>query len=77
MGRLGARIRSDPRGAQNETLRIFVAKNKKVITLVESWLNDKSGYDQRVWPKLSRAIEVNRLSNRKRLKEDDSRRSTK
>lgn len=44
-----------------------VSKQKKAIALVESWLADTSGYDKRVWPKLSRAIERNRLSKRKRL----------
>lgn len=43
-------------------------KRKAAIALVESWLADTSGYDQRVWPKLARAIEHNRLSYRKRLK---------
>lgn len=42
-------------------------KRKKAMALIESWLADTSGYDQRVWPKLSRAIERNRLSYRKRL----------
>lgn len=42
-------------------------KRRKAIALVESWLADTSGYDKRVWPKLSRAINRNRLSSRKRL----------
>lgn len=42
-------------------------KRKAAIALVESWLADTSGYDKRVWPKLSLAIEQNRLSYRKRL----------
>jgi len=37
------------------------------IRLVESWLADESGYDMRVWPLLSSAIERNRLSDRSRL----------
>jgi Fic family protein len=43
-------------------------KRKAAIALIESWLADTSGYDKRVWPKLSRAIDRNRLSYRKRLK---------
>jgi Fic family protein len=42
-------------------------KRKAAIALVGSWLADTSGYDKRVWPKLARAIEWNRLSYRKRL----------
>lgn len=41
--------------------------NDKAIALVQSWLDDKSGYDRRVWPQLARPIERNRLSNRRRL----------
>jgi Fic family protein len=41
--------------------------NEKAIALVQSWLADKSGYDRRVWPRLARAIERNRLSSRRRL----------
>ena len=44
-----------------------MSKNEKAIALVETWLADKSGYDQRVWPRLARAIEQNRLSSRRRL----------
>lgn len=43
------------------------AKRQALRDLVESWLADTSGYDKRVWPKLARAIEQNRLSYRKRL----------
>lgn len=44
-----------------------MSNNDKAVALVNSWLADKSGYDQRVWPRLSRAIEKNRLSDRPRL----------
>lgn len=43
-------------------------KREAAIALVRGWLTDTSGYDKRVWPKLSRAINRNRLSYRKRLK---------
>ena len=42
-------------------------KRQAAIRLVESWLNDTSGYDSQVWPQLSRDIEEHRLSDRKRL----------
>lgn len=48
-------------------------KRKAVIDLVNSWLADTSGYDKRIWPKLSRAIDRNRLSYRKRLKSQKDR----
>lgn len=43
-------------------------KRQAAIALVNSWLADTSGYDQRAWPKLALAIDENRLSYRKRLK---------
>lgn len=42
-------------------------KRRRAIALVDSWLAAASGYDKRVWPRLSRAIERNRLSDRRRL----------
>ena len=42
-------------------------RRQEAISLVDSWLEDTSGYDGRVWPKLSREIERNRLSDRDRL----------
>jgi hypothetical protein len=47
-------------------------KRRAAIALVKSWLADTSGYDKRVWPKLARAIEENRLSYRKRLKSSNA-----
>lgn len=41
---------------------------KTAIALVNSWLADRSGYDRKVWPRLARAIEQNRLSRRRRLR---------
>jgi len=32
-------------------------KQRAAIALVDSWLADTSGYDKRVWPRLSRRIE--------------------
>lgn len=37
------------------------------ITLIESWLQDSSGYDEEVWPVLQAEIEANRLSRRTRF----------
>lgn len=47
---------------------IGVTRKTKAIALVKSWLDDTSGYDKKVWPKLSREIDRHRLSHRKRIK---------
>ena len=45
------------------------AKNEAAICLLEQWMADDSGYDERAWQVAKRAIEANRLSHRKRLSE--------
>ena len=40
-----------------------------LFALIKSWEEDKSGYDDRAWPILQKAIEENRLSSRKRFSE--------
>lgn len=35
--------------------------------LIESWLNDSSGYDEAVWPILQAEIEANRPARRARF----------
>ena len=42
-------------------------KARKLTKLLDTWLADESGYDERVWPQLKKAIEENRLSSRKRF----------
>ena len=44
-------------------------RNEALIQLVNSWLNDDSGYDERIWPALKKAIEEDRLSSRKRFRD--------
>ena len=44
-----------------------VQRNQAAIRLLTSWSADDSGYDEEVWPRLSRSIEANRLSSRSRL----------
>ena len=53
-----------PRG---ESVASQKARNKAAIALLDKWLADESGYDERVWPRLKKAIEENRLSSRKRF----------
>ena len=43
--------------------------DKALFALIKSWEDDKSGYDERAWPILQKAIEENRLSSRKRFSE--------
>ncbi len=45
------------------------AKTRKLMKLLDTWLADESGYDERVWPRLKRSIEENRLSSRRRFDE--------
>jgi hypothetical protein len=40
-----------------------------LISLIESWLADDSGYDEEVWPQLKAGIEESRTSTRKRFNE--------
>ena len=40
------------------------AQNQAAIGLLEAWLCDASGYDERAWPIVKQALEENRLSPR-------------
>lgn len=44
-----------------------VHRNRDAVRLLERWLEDETGFDERVWPKLKQAIEENRLSSRPRF----------
>lgn len=44
-------------------------KNAAAIQLLEVWMSDDSGYDERVWPRVQRRMEANRLSSRTRFQE--------
>ena len=46
-----------------------VIDREGLLALIRSWAEDKSGYDDRAWPILEKAIEENRLSSRKRFEE--------
>lgn len=37
----------------------------KVISLLDEWMSDESGYDEEAWPELKASLERNRLSSRK------------
>jgi len=42
-------------------------KNKVAIHLIRSWLEDDSGYDEKVWPKAKKSIEEHKLSQRNKF----------
>ena len=44
-------------------------KARKLMRLLETWLADESGYDERVWPIVKKAIEENRTSYLKRFRD--------
>jgi hypothetical protein len=45
----------------------------KLIALLDSWLKDESGYDERTWPILKKALERNRHLGERRLFHDTDR----
>jgi hypothetical protein len=45
------------------------ARNEEAISLLKKWLADESGYDERVWPIVKKAVEQNRPSYRKRFRD--------
>jgi len=48
------------------TLQALIsAKNRRLKKLIQSWLDDESGYDEETWPWLKTALEEDRLSARR------------
>jgi len=45
------------------------SKNAAAIALINRWLADDSGHDERTWPLLKKAIERSRTSKRKRFRD--------
>jgi hypothetical protein len=39
-----------------EKIEAETAKAAEVIALLKSWLTDESGYDEKTWPKLKKAL---------------------
>ena len=35
-------------------------KSRKLIKLIQSWMEDESGYDEETWPQLQEALKKNR-----------------
>jgi hypothetical protein len=51
----------------HDVLAAQKAKNEAAISLLEEWLADESGYDEKTWPIVQKVVEENRLSDRKRF----------
>jgi hypothetical protein len=53
----------------NKTDDDLRTRNARVFELVNDWLADETGYDEKVLPVLKAALEADRLSCRRRFKE--------
>jgi hypothetical protein len=51
----------------NNILAVQRLKNEVARRLLQAWLADDSGYDEKVWKIVKKAIEKNKLSSRKRF----------
>ncbi len=49
--------------------RLIAAKNRRLKKLIQSWLDDESGYDEETWPWLKKVLEEDRLSSRRLFRE--------
>lgn len=38
---------------------------KKAIVLLDEWIDDDSGYDEKTWPELKQSLDRDRLSDRR------------
>ncbi len=56
--------------ASHEPAKVFSGKEihvrqpqryRKAVALVEDWLNDESGHDERIWPLLEEELQDNRM----------------
>jgi len=45
---------------------------QRIIELIQSWLDDTSGYNEWAWPIITQDIEENRLSYRRRFEAKDA-----
>ena len=47
-----------------DTAQAQHTRNEPALRLLRDWVADNSGYDERAWPTVRHALEVNRLSDR-------------
>mgnify|MGYP001603953169 CR=1 FL=1 len=69
--RRGKRPSNDASSRRNGVAseRLIAAKNRRLKKLLQSWLDDESGYDEETWPWLKKALEEDRLSSRRLFRE--------
>jgi hypothetical protein len=51
-------VMSDANGERQRRVR-------ELIRLLDEWMDDESGYDEKIWPQLKAALENDRLSSRR------------
>ncbi len=44
-------------------------RNRETLRIIQEWIKDDSGYDEKVWPTVKKNINENRLSLRPRFRE--------
>ncbi len=47
--------------SENEAQLHQPQRYRKAVALVENWLNDESGHDERLWPLLEEELQDNRM----------------
>jgi hypothetical protein len=61
--------RRDPMPPVKDPEQVQSPDRERFLAEVRSWMEDESGYDERVWPIVKKAIEENKLSPRNRFAE--------
>jgi len=41
---------------------------EKLLRLLDEWMRDESGYDEKIWPALKHSLEKDRFSRRNRFR---------
>lgn len=62
-------LSAEPDAARPISSALRLGNNDAARALLKQWMEDESGYDERVWPLVKQLIEENRLSERKRFAE--------
>jgi hypothetical protein len=52
-----------------DTLTVPQMKKEDALKLLQEWLDDESGYDEKYWPVIKKTMEENNLSLRKKFYE--------
>ena len=62
-----SQVEVQPATLSDDILAIQRIKNEVAMRLLQAWLVEESGYDEKAWELVKNAIEENKLSNRKRF----------